>query len=103
MNCIDSFLNFRPWAFFRILETIFTANHYDICLLSIKVNTYHNGHHGCSDRPAMTIAVDLGRKAKKKKKKKKKKKLTVLPAKSDSEVMFCIQSYKGLIIDRSLV
>ena len=28
---------------------------------------------------------------------------TVLPAKSDSDVMFCLQSYKGLIIDRSLV
>ena len=29
--------------------------------------------------------------------------LTVLPAKSDSDVMFCLQSYQGLIIDRSLV
>ena len=28
---------------------------------------------------------------------------TVLPAKSDSGVMFCLQSYQGLIIDRSLV
>ena len=28
---------------------------------------------------------------------------TVLPVKSDSEVMFCIQSYQGLIIDISLV
>ena len=28
---------------------------------------------------------------------------TVLPAKSDSEVMFCLQSYQGLSIDRSLV
>ena len=28
---------------------------------------------------------------------------TILPAKSDSEVMFCLQSYQGLIIDRSLV
>ena len=28
---------------------------------------------------------------------------TVLPAKSDSDVMFCLQSYKGLRIDRSLV
>ena len=27
---------------------------------------------------------------------------TVLPAKSDSD-MFCLQSYQGLIIDRSLV
>ena len=27
---------------------------------------------------------------------------TVLPAKSDSDVMFCVQSYHGLIIDRSL-
>ena len=27
----------------------------------------------------------------------------VLPAKSDSEVIFCLQSYQGLIIDRSLV
>ena len=27
----------------------------------------------------------------------------ILPAKSDSEVMFCLQSYQGLIIDRSLV
>ena len=26
-----------------------------------------------------------------------------LPAKSDSEAMFCLQSYPGLIIDRSLV
>ena len=29
--------------------------------------------------------------------------LTVLPAKSDSDVMFCLQSYQGLMIDRSLV
>ena len=28
---------------------------------------------------------------------------TVLPAKSDSDAMFCFQSYQGLIIDRSLV
>ena len=28
---------------------------------------------------------------------------TVLPAKSDSDVMLCLQSYQGLIIDRSLV
>ena len=28
---------------------------------------------------------------------------TVLPAMSDSEVMFCLQSYQGLIIDRPLV
>ena len=28
---------------------------------------------------------------------------TVLPAKSDSDVMFCFQSYQGLIIDESLV
>ena len=28
--------------------------------------------------------------------------LTVLPAKSDSNVMFCLQSYQGLRIDRSL-
>ena len=28
---------------------------------------------------------------------------TVLPAKSDSDVMFCLQSYQGLGIDRSLV
>ena len=28
---------------------------------------------------------------------------TVLPAKSDSEVMFCLQSYQGVIIDRSLM
>ena len=27
----------------------------------------------------------------------------VLPAKSDSDVMFCLQSYQGLIINRSLV
>ena len=26
---------------------------------------------------------------------------TVLPAKSDSDAMFCLQSYQGLIIDRS--
>ena len=30
-------------------------------------------------------------------------KLTVLPAKSDSDVMFCLQSYQGLRIERSLV
>ena len=30
-------------------------------------------------------------------------KTTVLPAKSDSDVMFCLQSYKGLRIDISLV
>ena len=28
---------------------------------------------------------------------------TVLPAKSDSDPMFCLQSYQGLIIDISLV
>ena len=28
---------------------------------------------------------------------------TVLSAKSDSDVMFCLQSYQGLTIDRSLV
>ena len=28
---------------------------------------------------------------------------TVLPAKSNSDVMFCLQSYQGLIIDMSLV
>ena len=28
---------------------------------------------------------------------------TVLPAKSDSDVMFCLQCYQGVIIDRSLV
>ena len=30
-------------------------------------------------------------------------KRTVLPVKSDSDVMFCLKSYRGLIIDRSLV
>ena len=33
----------------------------------------------------------------------KSKQSTVLPAKSDSDVMFCLQRYQGLIIDRSLV
>ena len=28
---------------------------------------------------------------------------TILPAKSDSDVMFCLQSYQGLIIHNSLV
>ena len=28
---------------------------------------------------------------------------TVLPAKSDSDIMFCLQSYQGLRINRSLV
>ena len=28
---------------------------------------------------------------------------TVLPVKSDSDVMFCLQNYQGFIIDRSLV
>ena len=28
---------------------------------------------------------------------------TVLPAKSDSDFMFCLQSYQGLIIDSSIV
>ena len=28
---------------------------------------------------------------------------TILPAKSNSDVMFCLQNYQGLIIDRSLV
>ena len=28
---------------------------------------------------------------------------TVLPAKFDSDIMFCLQSYQGLNIDRSLV
>ena len=30
-------------------------------------------------------------------------KTTVLPAKSDSDIMFCLQSFQGLRIDRSLV
>ena len=30
-------------------------------------------------------------------------KSNVLPVKSDSDVMFCLQSHQGLIIDRSLV
>ena len=29
--------------------------------------------------------------------------VTILPAKSDSDVMLCLQSYQGLMIDRSLV
>ena len=28
---------------------------------------------------------------------------TVLPAKSDSDAMFCLQSYQGLVSDKSLV
>ena len=28
---------------------------------------------------------------------------TVMPAKSDSDFMFCLQCYQGLIINRSLV
>ena len=32
-----------------------------------------------------------------------KYKPTVLPAKSDSDIMFCLQSYQGLIINRSQV
>ena len=28
---------------------------------------------------------------------------TVLPVKSDSEVMFCLQNYQGLRVDKSLV
>ena len=28
---------------------------------------------------------------------------TVVPRKSDSDVIFCLQCYQGLIIDRSLV
>ena len=28
---------------------------------------------------------------------------TVMPAKSDCDALFCLQSYQGLIIDRSLV
>ena len=28
---------------------------------------------------------------------------TVLPAKSDSDIMFCLHGYQGLRIDRSLV
>ena len=31
------------------------------------------------------------------------KQTTVLPAKSDSDFMFCVQSYQRLIVDRSLV
>ena len=29
--------------------------------------------------------------------------ITVLPAKSDSDIIFCLQWYQGLIIDRSFV
>ena len=28
---------------------------------------------------------------------------TVLPVKSDSDILFCLQSYQGLVIERSLV
>ena len=28
---------------------------------------------------------------------------TVVPTKSDSDVMFCLQSYQGLMIDKSIV
>ena len=28
--------------------------------------------------------------------------ITVLPAKRDSDIMFCLQNYQGVIIDRSL-
>ena len=31
------------------------------------------------------------------------KSMIVMPSKSDSDVMFCLQSYQGLIIERSLV
>ena len=31
------------------------------------------------------------------------KSVTVLPAKSDSDVIFCLQIYQGPLIDRSLV
>ena len=34
---------------------------------------------------------------------KKLKYTTVLPAKSDSGIMFCLQSYQGLMINRSVV
>ena len=29
--------------------------------------------------------------------------ITILPAKSDSDDMFCLQSYQELVIDKSLV
>ena len=29
--------------------------------------------------------------------------VTILPSKSDSAIMFCLQSFKGLIFDRSLM
>ena len=33
MDCIHSFSNVQPWAFFRILETIFTAKKDPLCPL----------------------------------------------------------------------
>ena len=34
---------------------------------------------------------------------KKEESVTVLPAKSDSDVVFCLQSYQGLMIDKARV
>ena len=34
---------------------------------------------------------------------KKSAEFTVVPAKSDSDVVYCLQNYQRLIIDRSLV
>ena len=57
-----------------------------------------------TDRPNMTIIVDLEVKPQNnppppppKKKIKQQTPATVLPAKRDSDVMFCLQSYWGLI------
>ena len=38
MNFIHSFSNFRPWAFFRILETIFTADTHQVIHTCIKID-----------------------------------------------------------------
>ena len=60
--------------------------------LGVTIKTFHvemHNHLVENDMQKVTLALAV--------------KGTVLPAKSDSEDVFCLQSNKGLMIDRSLV
>ena len=54
----------------------------------LNLGEKHDPRFGCSVRSEHSHIVNT---------------CTVLSAKSDSNVMFCLQSHQGLIIDRSLV
>ena len=74
-------------------------------LIDMKILTFFRSIFCLLTRP-MSIAIFLLLAHTEKKKTKStldEYAFTVLPTKSDSDVMFCLQSYQGLKIDRSLV